>query len=106
MYCQENRDCTACGNDTCHDMAVAIFNGFNNKNNCIHYNKDMVDEEQEKLRYLADHDQTLGILNRRVISGHYSGLLLQQTDITPVSDQALYQNDKNEQGQYILKIFF
>ncbi len=64
---KRNINCTACGNDTCRDMAVAIFNGFNNKDNCIHYNKDMVDEEQDKLRFLADHDQTLGILNRRAI---------------------------------------
>ncbi len=36
-------NCSCCGYDTCHDMAVAIYNGFNHKDNCIHYLKDMVE---------------------------------------------------------------
>ena len=46
-------NCTACGNDTCRDMAIAIYNGFNHRRNCVHYLKDLVEEEQEELRYRA-----------------------------------------------------
>lgn len=44
-----NIDCTCCGYDSCKQMATAIFNGFNHKENCIHYEKAMVAElEVEK----------------------------------------------------------
>ncbi|MBQ7564654.1 MAG: EAL domain-containing protein [Lachnospiraceae bacterium] len=38
-------NCSCCGYNTCRDMAVAIFNGFNHKDNCIHYLKDLVEEK-------------------------------------------------------------
>ena len=37
-------DCTACGYDNCRQMATAIYNGFNHKENCIYYEKTMVHE--------------------------------------------------------------
>ena len=43
-------DCTCCGYDNCRQMAVAIYNGFNHKENCIYYEKTMVHElELEKV---------------------------------------------------------
>ncbi|MCR5325097.1 MAG: response regulator [Lachnospiraceae bacterium] len=43
---QESRriDCTCCGYDSCAQMATAIYNGFNHKENCIYYEKTMVHE--------------------------------------------------------------
>ncbi len=38
-------NCSCCGYATCRDMAVAIFNGFNHRDNCIHYLKDLVAEK-------------------------------------------------------------
>jgi diguanylate cyclase (GGDEF)-like protein len=35
-------NCSCCGYDSCEEMAIAIHNGFNHKDNCIHYLKDMV----------------------------------------------------------------
>ncbi len=35
-------DCTCCGYDSCRLMACAIYNGFNHKENCINYEKTMV----------------------------------------------------------------
>ncbi|MBQ4270658.1 MAG: response regulator, partial [Clostridiales bacterium] len=37
-------DCTCCGYESCHQMATAIYNGFNHKENCIYYEKTMVHE--------------------------------------------------------------
>ena len=34
-------NCSCCGYDSCTEMAIAIHNGFNHKENCIHYLKDM-----------------------------------------------------------------
>ena len=46
-------NCAACGYNTCKEMAVAIFNGFNNKENCVHYIKHEVEVEKEKANELA-----------------------------------------------------
>jgi len=35
-------DCECCGYTNCTEMAVAIYNGFNRKENCIHFVKDEV----------------------------------------------------------------
>ena len=52
---KESREinCTCCGYDTCRDMAKAIYNGFNVKENCIHYQKDLVQQEVEHAENLA-----------------------------------------------------
>ena len=46
---KESRElnCECCGYETCEKMATAIYNGFNRKENCIHYVKDEVLLERE-----------------------------------------------------------
>ncbi len=39
-------NCSCCGYDTCKDMATAIYNGFNHKENCVHYLKNVVENER------------------------------------------------------------
>ena len=46
-------NCGCCGYDTCKDMAVAIHNGFNKKENCIHFVKNEVELEKERALELA-----------------------------------------------------
>ncbi len=50
-------NCSCCGYNTCHDMAVAIHNGFNHKENCIHYLKAKVEVEKQHALSLADQVQ-------------------------------------------------
>lgn len=47
-------NCSCCGYETCELMATAIFNGFNHKENCIHYVKDQVEQEKNRAVALAD----------------------------------------------------
>lgn len=47
-------DCGCCGYDSCHDMAVAIYNGFNHIHNCVHYIKDRAYEEKDKAVELSE----------------------------------------------------
>lgn len=47
-------NCGCCGYDTCELMATAIHNGFNHKENCIHYVKGQVEVEKTKALSLAD----------------------------------------------------
>lgn len=47
-------DCSCCGYESCEEMAIAIFNGFNVKTNCIHYVKDMAEGEKEEISKLME----------------------------------------------------
>ncbi|RKI38861.1 transcriptional regulator [bacterium D16-51] len=52
---RESREinCSCCGYDTCEKMAHAIHNGFNHKENCIHYVKAQVEIERNNALDLA-----------------------------------------------------
>lgn len=39
-------DCSCCGYASCKSMAQAIYNGVNQKENCIYYNKDVAEQEK------------------------------------------------------------
>jgi methyl-accepting chemotaxis protein len=47
-------NCSCCGYDTCKQMAEAIFNGYNRKENCIHYIKDQAIEQKDAAHRLAE----------------------------------------------------
>ena len=47
-------NCSNCGYNSCEDMAKAIFNGFNHKENCIFYLKRLAELEKEKTQYYAN----------------------------------------------------
>lgn len=51
---EQSINCTCCGYDTCADMAEAIYNGFNCKENCIHYIRKQVELEKELAMTLAE----------------------------------------------------
>ncbi len=42
---KQSINCSACGYDTCKDMAYAIYNKVNAKENCIHYIKELAENE-------------------------------------------------------------
>lgn len=50
---EQSINCSCCGYNTCRDMAVAIYNGFNRKENCIYYIKNQVEQERELAHTLA-----------------------------------------------------
>lgn len=50
---KQHIDCSCCGYDSCTQMAHAIFNGYNSKENCIHYLKDLAYTEKQ----LADENK-------------------------------------------------
>ncbi len=47
-------NCSCCGYDTCRQMTTAIYNGFNQKENCIYFVKKEIEEEKEHAVVLAD----------------------------------------------------
>ena len=60
-----NINCGSCGYESCREMATAIFNGFNYKENCVYFLKEEAAEEHRQLKYQSEHDGLLDILNRR-----------------------------------------
>ncbi|MBP5600040.1 MAG: transcriptional regulator, partial [Lachnospiraceae bacterium] len=51
-------NCSCCGYDSCHDMAVAIYNGFNHKSNCVHYLKDLVEAEKIEAQRMVEEERS------------------------------------------------
>ncbi|MCR5619141.1 MAG: 4Fe-4S dicluster domain-containing protein [Lachnospiraceae bacterium] len=47
-------DCGCCGYESCQEMAVAIYNGFNHIHNCVHFIKDRAYEEKDKAVELSE----------------------------------------------------
>lgn len=51
---KQNINCSACGYNTCKDMAYAIYNHVNAKENCIHYIKELAENESIKLEKINE----------------------------------------------------
>ncbi len=79
-------NCSCCGYDSCEEMAVAIHNGFNHKDNCIHYLKDMV------VLKAAETDVMTGLPNAAGFRTYINGL---RTADTLTKYNAFYLNLKN-----------
>ena len=50
---KQSINCGCCGYSECELMAKAIYNGFNNKTNCVHYIRDLAITEKEENEELA-----------------------------------------------------
>ena len=66
-------NCSCCGYDSCEEMAIAIHNGFNHKDNCIHYLKDMV------VLKAAETDAMTGLPNAAGFRTYVNGLRAART---------------------------
>lgn len=51
---QRQIDCSCCGYESCEEMATAIHNGWNIRENCIHYVKDLSEREKKEIAVLVD----------------------------------------------------
>lgn len=50
-------NCESCGYSTCRNMARAIYNHVNVKENCVHYVKSVAESEREKIQNLMEEEQ-------------------------------------------------
>jgi len=51
---QQHINCSACGYDTCVEMATAIYNGCNDKYSCVHYIKNVAEREKERIQEISN----------------------------------------------------
>ncbi len=58
-------NCGSCGYDSCAEMTIAIFNHVNRKDNCVHYVKDLAEQEKEKIEQLHDQEKRLQITHNQ-----------------------------------------
>lgn len=60
-YTAESKEinCGCCGYETCKDMACAIFNNVNTRENCIHYIKDLAEQESNSVREMHERDKEM-----------------------------------------------
>ncbi|MBP5198377.1 MAG: transcriptional regulator, partial [Lachnospiraceae bacterium] len=76
-----NINCSCCGYDSCRDMAVAIFNGYNDRSNCVHYLKDLVELEKIEAQEMVEKEKTMLMSQRDdllrtidLINDHFNSL--------------------------------
>lgn len=97
VYLSMNKDtqkkqvinCSACGYETCKDMARAVFNGVNAKENCIHYIKELAELERQNLERVNE-QQKLESENKENRIGAIKG------QFTTLSNAVTELNDANE----------
>lgn len=82
-------NCGGCGYKNCEEMAIAIFNGFNYKDNCVHYVKDLALEEKveanqlaEEMRLIREHDKEKQELLSRNIDEQFAELDVNMSGMT------------------------
>ena len=104
---KESREinCSCCGYDTCELMATAIHNGFNHKENCIHYMKGQVEIERTHALNLADE-----VREDRELLATQRDLILQTIDQINVQFETVYEavdrmsSDNEESSQECTEI--
>ncbi len=87
-------NCSCCGYDTCKDMATAIFNGFNHKENCIYYLKKEVELEKEHALSLAKDVESEKI----IIEEHNEKLRMVVTEVNQEIEGIYHAVDELSKG--------
>lgn len=98
-------DCGCCGYSSCNDMVKAIYNDINIKENCIHYNKKVVELEKEEIKRMHDENidrQNLHEENLQRIIEQFTILNSGVIDLANANE--LTANDATNVTQIISKI--
>lgn len=87
-------NCGACGYATCREMACAIHNNVNSKENCIYYVKELAEDEQLKLEKInqeqhAEHERRSDKIN--AIRGQFGILSNAVTELNEANEASAYE---------------
>lgn len=69
-------NCSCCGYDTCDLMVQAIYNGVNNKSNCIYYNKKATELEKQEIEKMQQREIKEQELHNQKLTGVIEGFAL------------------------------
>ena len=62
-------NCESCGYSSCRNMAKAIYNQVNVKENCVHYVKSVAENEKEKIQNLMGEEQQKQEIHNQKLAG-------------------------------------
>lgn len=62
-------NCESCGYSSCRNMAKAIYNHVNIKENCVHYVKSVAENEKEKIQNLMEEEQQKQEIHNQKLAG-------------------------------------
>lgn len=79
-------DCSGCGYSTCEKMAIAIFNGANQKENCMHYVKSLAMQEKDEIAKMHQADKEAAEEHRRSLEAVTDQFCSLATGIDDLSD--------------------
>ena len=65
----QKMNCESCGYSSCRNMARAIYNGVNVKENCVHYVKSVAENEKEKIQNLMEEEQQKQEIHNQKLAG-------------------------------------
>ena len=82
-------NCGSCGYKSCEEMTKAIFNGVNRIDNCVHYIKDVAQQEKETIEQLHDQEKRAQITHNQKLE-----MIIQQ--FGPLSDAVTELDEANE----------
>lgn len=61
-------DCESCGYKTCKDMAKAIYNGVNIRENCVHYLKDVMEQDMLEMNEIREKEKEQELVHRQALA--------------------------------------
>ena len=79
-------NCSSCGYPSCKDMARAIYNGVNQKENCIYYAKAMAEEEKAKVEEMHEESLKEQELHRQKLNDIIERFSHLNTGVTQLAD--------------------
>lgn len=65
----QKMNCESCGYSSCRNMAKAIYNHVNVKENCVHYVKSVAENEKEKIQNLMEEEQQKQEIHNQKLAG-------------------------------------
>lgn len=90
-------NCSACGYETCREMAIAIYNGCNKRESCVHYLRELADvaaEEAKKNEEAVQQAHEAEIQK----SEHIKSIISQLTDDFESLDSSIEQMAEGNSG--------
>lgn len=102
-----NINCTACGNNTCHEMAMAIFNGDNIPFNCIDYTRGAVLAQSAKNSEINEMMKEIELLSEQRlkdatnIQNHFSLLKVSVNEMAKANEESVI--NLNAMSDQVLK---
>ena len=97
------RNCAACGYNSCHHMAIAVFNGLNKVENCHLYREKQLRVEQQALRNV--HEELTTVFDTMSDGVIVINKEARVSQFNPAAQQIISYTDKALIGVHVIDLF-